>query len=71
MINIELLDELENNIRSESGSVEEFLDSDCRNEGLANFYNAKYYLLEHMMDNLKGLLELVEDYNGLEPSEYD
>lgn len=71
MINIELLDELENNIRSEFGSVEEFLDSDCRNEDLANFYNNKYILLEHMMDDLKDLIIQVEDYNGLEPSDYD
>lgn len=71
MINIELLDVLENDIRSEFGSVEEFLDSDCRNEGLANFYNAKFAILEEILDKLSDLQKLVDEYNNMEPSDYD
>ena len=71
MINIELLDELENNIRSESGSVEEFLDSDCRNKELTNFYDAKFAILEEILDKLSDLQKLVDEYNNMEPSDYD
>ena len=71
MINIELLDELENNIRSESGSVEEFLDSDCRNKELTNFYDAKFAILEEILDKLSDLQILVDEYNNMEPSDYD
>ena len=71
MINTKLLDELENNIRSESGSVEEFLDSDCRNKELTNFYDAKFAILEEILDKLSDLQKLVDEYNNMEPSDYD
>lgn len=71
MINTKLLDELENHMRSEIGRVAEVLNSDCRNKALLKFYDAKFTILDHMMDDLKELIGLAEDYNGLEPSDYD
>ena len=70
MINTKLLDELENHMRSEFGSVEEFLDSDCRNKALSTFYDAKFATIEDILDKLKDLTELVEDYNSMEVSDY-
>ena len=70
MINITLLDEIESEIRKESGSVEEFLDSDCRNKDLSTFYDAKFATIEDILDKLKDLTELVEDYNSMEVSDY-
>ena len=70
MINITLLDEIESEIRKESGSIEAFLDSDCRNKDLSTFYDAKFAAIEDILDKLKDLTELVEDYNSMEVSDY-
>lgn len=70
MINTTLLDEIESEIRKESGSVEVFLDSDCRNKDLSTFYDAKFATIEDILDKLKDLTELVEDYNSMEVSDY-
>ena len=70
MINITLLDEIESEIRKESGSIEVFLDSDCRNKDLVTFYDAKFATIEDILDKLKDLTELVEDYNSMEVSDY-
>ena len=70
MIDIKLLDELENQIGSETLSVEEFLDSDCRNKDLVTLYDAKFATIEDILDKLKDLTELVEDYNSMEVSDY-
>ena len=70
MINITLLDEIESEIRKESGSIEVFLDSDCRNKDLSTFYDAKFATIEDILDKLKDLTELVEDYNSMEVSDY-
>ena len=70
MINITLLDEIESEIRKESGSIEMFLDSDCRNKDLSTFYDAKFATIEDILDKLKALTELVEDYNSMEASDY-
>ena len=71
MINTKLLDELESHIRSKFGSIEEFLDSDCRNKELTNFYAAKFAILEEILDKLSDLQNLVDEYNNMEPSDYD
>ena len=70
MINITLLDEIESEIRKESGSIEMFLDSDCRNKDLSTFYDAKFATIQDILDKLKDLTELVEDYNSMEISDY-
>ena len=70
MINTTLLDEIESEIRKESGSIEVFLDSDCRNKDLSTFYDAKFATIEDILDKLKDLTKLVEDYNSMEVSDY-
>lgn len=71
MINTKLFDEIESEISREIGIVKEFLDSDCRNRDLYILYDDKLATLENMMDDLKDLVIQVEDYNGMEPSDYD